>query len=161
LKKKDPANAFTREERGPAMETNEDIPKENKKISKEIEAVFEKFYAGKAAYSKGQFYKGEFYLRTDYLLVVVDRNKNILVSFADHTRPSYAALFSFLLEDVKGTNLLVCEDYRTDEEGSMVFDEMDGSSTAAIIWDEKERYYSMLRSKVEKVVIQRLKKEKK
>ena len=143
------------------METNEDIPKEKKKIAKEIEAIFEKFYAGKAAYSKGHFYKGEFYLRTDYLLVVVNRSDDILVSFADHTRPSYAALFSFMIEDIKGTNLYVCEDYRTDEEGSMVFDEMDGSSTAAIIWDEKERYYNMLRNKVENIVIQRLKKGKK
>ena len=143
------------------METNEDIPKEKLKVAKEVEAIFEKFYAGKAAYSKGHFYKDEFYLRTDYLLVVVDRNNNILVSFADHTRPSYAALFSFMIEDIKGTNLFVCEDYRTDEEGSMVFDEMDGSSTAAIIWDEKERYYNMLRSKVENIVIRRMKKGKK
>lgn len=142
------------------MESTEDIPREIKKISKEIEAIFEKFYAGKAAYSKGQFYKGEFYLRTDYLLVVLDRNNNILISFADHTRPSYAALFSFMIEDIKGTNLFVCEDYPTDEEGSMIFNELDGSSTAAIIWDEKERYYAMLRSKVENVVIRRLKKGK-
>jgi hypothetical protein len=138
----------------------EDIPRESMRIAKEIEAVFEKFYAGEAAYSKGQFYREEFFLRTDYLLVVVDRKRNILVSFADHTRPSYAALFSFMLEDIKGTNLYICEDYKTDEEGSMVFDELDGSSTAAIIWDEKERYYSMLRSKVESVVIRRLKKGK-
>lgn len=138
----------------------EEIPIESKRIAKEIEAVFEKFYAGKAAYSKGQFYRGEFYLRTDYLLAVVDRKKNILVSFADHTRPSYAALFSFMLEDIKGTNLCICQDYKTDEEGSMVFDELDGSSTAAIIWDEKDRYYSMLRSKVESLVIRRLKKGK-
>jgi hypothetical protein len=148
------------EVKGPRMDTNEDIPREKKKIAKEIEAIFEKFYAGKAAYSKGQYYKSEFYLRTDYLLVVVDRSNNILVSFADHTRPSYAALFSFMLEDIRGTNLFVCEDYKTDEEGSMVFDEMDGSSTAAIIWDEKERYYAMLRSKVENIVIRRLKKGK-
>jgi hypothetical protein len=146
--------------KGAGMEVNEEILKETKRIAKEIEAVFEKFYAGKAAYSKGQYYKGEFYLRTDYLLVVVDRSNNILVSFADHTRPSYAALFSFMLEDIKGTNLFICEDYRTDEEGSMVFDEMDGSSTAAIIWDEKKRYYTMLRSKVENIVIRRLKKGK-
>jgi hypothetical protein len=142
------------------MEANGELSKEQKRIAKEIEAVFEKFYAGKAAYSKGQYYKGEFYLRTDYLLVVVDRSDNILVTFADHTRPSYAALFSFMLEDIKGTNLFVCEDYRTDDEGSMVLDEMDGSSTAAIIWDEKERYYAMLRSKVENIVIRRLKKGK-
>ena len=151
---------FDRDLKGLVMEANEEIPREKKRIAKEIEAVFEKFYAGKAAYSKGQSYKGEFYLRTDYLLVVVDRSNNILVSFADHTRPSYAALFSFMLEDIKGTNLFICEDYRTDEEGSMVFDEMDGSSTAAIIWDEKERYYTMLRSKVENIVIRRLKRGK-
>ena len=64
------------------MEVNEEILKDTKRIAKEIEAVFEKFYAGKAAYSKGQYYRGEFYLRTDYLLVVVDRSNNILVSFA-------------------------------------------------------------------------------
>jgi len=142
------------------MEANIELSKEKRRIAREIESVFEKFYAGKAAYSKGQYYKGEFYLRTDYLLLVVDRSDNILVTFADHTRPSYAALFSFMLEDIKGTNLFVCEDYRTDDEGSMVLDEMDGSSTAAIIWDEKDRYYAMLRSKVENVVIRRLKKGK-
>jgi hypothetical protein len=84
------------------MEADLEIPKETKRITKDIEAVFEKFYAGKAAYSKGQHYKGEFYLRTDYLLLVVDRSNNILVSFADHTRPSYAALFSFIIRRLKG-----------------------------------------------------------
>lgn len=132
---------------------------EERQIMRDIEAVFERFYKGKKAYSKGQFYKGEFYLRTDYALVVLSKKRDILVSFADHTRPSYAALFTLLLDDIENTNLFICEDYRTDQQGSMVLDETDGGSTSAIIWNEKERYYSMLREKVQKVVIRKLKKE--
>ena len=140
------------------VETVEGSEKE-RQIVKDIEAVFERFYKGKKAYSKGQFYKGEFYLRTDYALVVLSKKRDILVSFADHTRPSYAALFTLLLDDIENTNLFVCEDYRTDQQGSMVLDETDGGSTSAIIWNEKERYYSMLREKVQKVVIRKLKKD--
>ena len=55
------------------------------------------------------------------------------------------------------TNLFICEDYKTDGEGCMVCDEVDGSSTGAIIWDEKDRYYNMLKEKVEKVVIRKTK----
>jgi hypothetical protein len=131
----------------------------DRQIVKDIEAVFERFYKGKKAYSKGQFYKGEFYLRTDYALVVLSKKRDILVSFADHTRPSYAALFTLLLDDIENTNLFICEDYRTDQQGSMVLDDTDGGSTSAIIWNEKERYYSMLREKVQKVVIRKLKKD--
>ena len=134
------------------------ITKEQKRIAKEIEAVFEKFYGGKTAYSRGQFYKDDFFLRTDYALVVLNKNNEILVSFADHTRPSYAALFAFMLEGIEGANLFICEDYRTDEDGSMVCDEEDGSTTAAIIWDQKERYYTMLKRKVEHIVIRRTRK---
>jgi hypothetical protein len=134
------------------------ISKEQKRIAKEIEAVFEKFYGGKTAYSRGQFYKDDFFLRTDYALVMLNRNDEILVSFADHTRPSYAALFAFMLEGIEGANLFICEDYRTDEDGSMVCDEEDGSTTAAIIWDQKERYYTMLKRKVEHIVIRRTRK---
>jgi hypothetical protein len=134
------------------------ITKEQKRIAREIEAVFEKFYGGKTAYSRGQFYKDDFFLRTDYALVVLNRTNEILVSFADHTRPSYAALFAFMLEGIEGANLFICEDYRTDEDGSMVCDEEDGSTTAAIIWDQKERYYTMLKRKVEHVVIRRTRK---
>jgi hypothetical protein len=134
------------------------ITKEQKRIAKEIEAVFEKFYGGKTAYSRGQFYKNDFFLRTDYALVVLNNNNEILVSFADHTRPSYAALFAFMLEGIDGANLFICEDYKTDEDGSMVCDEKDGSTTAAIIWDQKERYYTMLKRKVEHIVIRRTRK---
>ena len=134
------------------------VPKEQKRIARDIEAVFEKFYGGKTAYSRGQFYKDDFFLRTDYALVVLNKNNEILVSFADHTRPSYAALFAFMLEGIEGANLFICEDYRTDEDGSMVCDEEDGSTTAAIIWDQKERYYTMLKRKVENIVIRRTRK---
>jgi len=134
------------------------ITKEQKRIAKEIEAVFEKFYGGKTAYSRGQFYKDDFFLRTDYALVLLNKNNEILVSFADHTRPSYAALFAFMLEGIEGANLFICEDYKTDQDGSMVCDEEDGSTTAAIIWDQKERYYTMLKRKVEHIVIRRTRK---
>lgn len=140
------------------IETVEASEKE-RQIIMDIEAVFERFYKGKKAYSKGQFYKGEFYLRTDYALVVLSKKRDILVSFADHTRPSYAALFTLLLDDIENTNLFICEDYKTDQQGSMVLDDTDGGSTSAIIWNEKERYYSMLREKVQKVVIRKLKKD--
>ena len=133
------------------------ITKEQKRIAKEIEAVFEKFFGGKTAYSRGQFYKDDFFLRTDYALVVLNKNNEILVSFADHTRPSYAALFAFMLEGIEGASLFICEDYKTDQDGSMVCDEEDGSTTAAIIWDQKERYYTMLKRKVEHIVIRRTK----
>ncbi len=144
------------------MNGNIEIVEANEKerqIMRDIEAVFERFYKGKKAYSKGQFYKGEFYLRTDYALVVLSKKSDILVSFADHTRPSYAALFTLLLDDIENTNLFICEDYKTDQQGSMVLDDTDGGSTSAIIWNEKERYYSMLREKVQKVVIRKLKKD--
>jgi len=134
------------------------ITKEQKRIAREIEAVFEKFYGGKTAYSRGQFYIDDFFLRTDYALVVLNKNNEMLVSFADHTRPSYAALFAFMLEGIEGANLFICEDYRTDEDGSMVCDEEDGGTTAAIIWDQKERYYNMLKRKVEHIVIRRTRK---
>ena len=134
------------------------ITKEQKRIAREIEAVFEKFYGGKTAYSRGQFYKDDFFLRTDYAMVVLNKNNEILVSFADHTRPSYAALFAFMLEGIEEANLFICEDYRTDEDGSMVCDEEDGGTTAAIIWDQKERYYNMLKRKVEHIVIRRTRK---
>jgi len=55
--------------------------------------------------------------------------------------------------------LFICEDYKTDQQGSMILGEADGGSTSAIIWNEKERYYSMLREKVQKVVIRKLKKD--
>lgn len=129
------------------------------RIAKEIEAVFERFYRGKSAYSKGQLHDSEFFLRSDYALVVLNRRQEIRISFADHTRPSYAALFALLLDEIQGTDLCICEDYETDEAGSMVFKEIDGSSTGAIIWDEKERYFSMLKSKVKKVMVRKSKRK--
>jgi hypothetical protein len=133
------------------------LSEEQQRIAQEIENVFETFYRGKSVYSQGQFYDGEFFLRSEYALVVLNQSQDILVSFADHTRPSYAALFTLLLDDIEGTNLFICEDYKTDGEGCMVCDEVDGSSTGAIIWDEKDRYYNMLKEKVEKVVIRKTK----
>ena len=133
------------------------LSEEGERIAQEIESVFETFYRGRSVYSQGQFYDGEFFLRSEYALVVLNQSNDILVSFADHTRPSYAALFTLLLDDIEGTNLFICEDYKTDEEGCMVCDEVDGSSTGAIIWDEKDRYYNMLKEKVEKVVIRKTK----
>ncbi|MGD2126135.1 MAG: hypothetical protein PVG99_08655 [Desulfobacteraceae bacterium] len=133
------------------------VSEERKRIAREIEGVFETFYRGESVYSKGQFYKDEFFLRSEYALVVLNENNDILVSFADQTRPSYAALFTLLLDDIEGADLFICEDYKTDREGSMVCDEENGSSTGAIIWDEKDRYYGMLREKVDKVVIRKTK----
>jgi len=40
----------------------------------------------------------------------------------------------------------------------MVCDEEDGNTTAAIIWDQKERYYNMLKQKIEHIVIRRTRK---
>jgi hypothetical protein len=134
------------------------IGKEQKRISEEIESVFKKFHPGESAYSVGQFHKDEFFLRTEYALVVLTRNNEVHVSFSERTRPSFAALISLLLEEIKGTQLIVCEDYPTDEHGSMIIDETDGSSTGMIIWDQKERYFSMLRSKVEHVIVRKTKK---
>jgi hypothetical protein len=134
------------------------IGKEQKRISEEIESVFKKFHPGESAYSVGQFHKDEFFLRTEYALVVLTRNNEVHVSFSERTRPSFAALISLLLEEIKGAQLIVCEDYPTDEHGSMIIDETDGSSTGMIIWDQKERYFSMLRSKVEHVIVRKTKK---
>jgi hypothetical protein len=128
-----------------------------KKISKEIEAIFERLHEGKSAYSKGEFYNDEFYIRSDYALVVVNNNNEILVSFADHTRPNYAALYALLLGEIEDTNLFICRDYRTDEKGSMIIEEEDFASTGDVIWDNKKRYYNMLKQKVENIVIHKTK----
>ena len=132
---------------------------QNRDIAKQIEAVLEKVYKDEDAYSKGQYYKDEFFFRTDYALVVLNRDSDILISFADHTRPSYAALFTLLMDEIRDTNLLICDDYETDRHGSMVYNEVDGRSTAAVIWDEKERYYDMLKNQVKRVVIRKTKKK--
>jgi hypothetical protein len=134
------------------------ISKERKKIAEEIESLFKKLCAGESAYSIGQFHKEEYFLRTEYALVVLTKNNEIRVSFSDRTQPSFAALISLLLEEIKGTNLIICEDYATDEHGSMICDETNGSSTGVIVWDQKERYFTMLRDKVEHFVIRKKRK---
>jgi len=132
------------------------ISKGQKQTAQKIEGVFETFYKGKSAYSTGEFYQNEFFLRTDYALVVLSNNDEILVSFADHTKPSYAALITMLLDGIEDINLYICEDYETDKYGSMVCDEEVGS-TGQIIWDDKVRYYNMLKQKVGKIVIRKTK----
>ncbi|MBU2497855.1 MAG: hypothetical protein KKE57_03045 [Proteobacteria bacterium] len=144
------------------MEDQRDADKPNeeqKRIAKEIEAVFERFYKERSAYSKGHFHKNEFFLRNDYALVILKNERDIFMSFSERTPPSYAALFTLLLDGIHGTNLFICEDYITDDTGSMLCDEEDGSSTAAMIWDQKEAYYGMLREKVKKVLIRKLREE--
>ena len=133
--------------------------KKQRGLAKKIEAVFERFYKEESAYTKAQLYKNEFFLRNDYALLVLKGDQDIFISFCDRTSPSYAALFTLLLDQIKGTNLFICEDYATDETGSMVCDEEDGSSTSAMVWNQKEAYYSMLRGKVEKVIIRKIKVE--
>jgi hypothetical protein len=148
--------------RGPTVEQNTKISSQEsrrrKKISKEIEAAFERLHG--SVYSKGQFHENEFFIRSDYALVILNRNDEILVSFADHTRPSYAAFYALVLDDIEDTDLFICEDYKTDENGSMIITESNRSSTGAIIWGDKERYYDMLKQKVTKIVIRKQKKDK-
>ena len=132
--------------------------KKRKRVAGEIEAAFEKLHG--SVYSKGQFYENEFFIRSDYALVVLSGDDEILVSFADHTRPSYAAFYALILDDIEDTNLFICEDYKTDKDGSMIISEAERSSTGAIIWGEKERYYDMLKQKVKKIVIRKQKKDK-
>jgi hypothetical protein len=132
--------------------------RKRKRIAKEIEAAFEKLHG--SVYSKGQFYENEFFIRSDYALVILNRDDEILISFADHTRPSYAAFYALVLDDIEDTDLFICEDYKTDENGSMIITESSRSSTGAIIWGDKERYYDMLKEKVKKIVIRKQKKDK-
>jgi len=132
--------------------------RKRKRIAKEIEAAFEKLHG--SVYSKGQFYENEFFIRSDYALVIFNRDDEILVSFADHTRPSYAAFYALVLDDIEDTDLFICEDYKTDENGSMIINESNRRSTGAIIWGEKEGYYDMLKQKVKKIVIRKQKKDK-
>lgn len=129
------------------------------RIAKQIEAVLDRFYKDKKTYSKGQFHGNEFFFRTDYALLVLNKNNDVLISFADHTRPSNAALLTLLVDEIEDTNLLICADYETDRYGSMVCNEIDGSSTGAIIWEEKERYYNMLKKQVKKIVIRKNKRK--
>jgi hypothetical protein len=129
------------------------MTKEKERIAEDIEAVFERLHG--SAYSKGHFYEDEFFIRSEYALVVLNKENEIMVSFADHTRPSYSALYALLLDDIDDADLFICEDYRTDKDGSMIIDEVDGQSTGGVIWDEKERYYEMLRGKVRKIIIRK------
>jgi len=131
------------------------LNKQQKRIAKEIESIFERLHKGESAYSKGEFYKDEFFIRSDLALVVLNKNNEILLSFADHTRPSYSALITLLLDEIEEASLSICEDYKTDEKGSMIIDEQDFSSTGKIIWDDKERYFRMLKEKVEKVIVRK------
>jgi len=131
-----------------------------KEIVAKIEAVFERLHEGKSVYSKGEFYKEEFFIRSDYALVVLNKNNEILLSFADHTRPSYAALYALLLDEIPDAPMCICHDYKTDENGSMLVEEENFNSTGRIIWDDKERYYDMLKRKVGDVIIRKMKGEK-
>ena len=130
--------------------------KRQKEIANKIEAVFERLHG--SAYSKGQFYENEFFIRSDFALVILNRDDEIVVSFADHTRPSYAALYALLLTEIDDTDLVICEDYKTDKDGSMIIDEVAGKTTGNIIWDEKKRYYEMLKKRLKKTVIRKIRK---
>ena len=134
-----------------------DIFNRKKDIARKIESVFERLHDGKSAYSRGEFYKDEFFIRSDYALVVLNKNNEVLLSFADHTRPSYAALYALLLDEIEGVTMFICHDYKTDKNGSMIIDEYQFESTARIIWDDKERYYNMLKTKVKDIVIRKSK----
>ncbi|MBW1767445.1 MAG: hypothetical protein JRJ00_07725 [Deltaproteobacteria bacterium] len=131
--------------------------KRQKRIAKEIELVVERLHKGENVYSKGEYYNEEFFIRSDLALIVLNSNNEILVSFADHTRPSYSALYALLLDEIEEAPLFICRDYKTDEKGSMIIDENDFSSTGDIIWDDKARYYSMLKKKVKHIVVRKTK----
>ena len=133
--------------------------REQRKTAAQIEAVFERLNMGESGYSKGEFYEGEFFIRSDLALVVLNKKNEILISFADHTRPAHAALYALLLDEIEDSSLFICEDYKTDEKGSMLLDNRDLNSTGEIIWDDKRMYYSMLKSKVANIVVR--KKDKK
>ena len=133
------------------------LNRQRKKLAKEIESVFERIHKGENAYSKGEFYGNEFFIRSDHALVIVNNKNEILLSFADHTRPSYAALYALLLDEIKDAPLLICHDYQTDKNGSMIIEEENFSSTGELIWDDKRRYYSMLKKKVANIVITKTK----
>jgi hypothetical protein len=126
-----------------------------REIAKKIESVFERLHDGKSAYSKGEFYKDEFFIRSDYALVILNQNNEMLLSFADHTRPSYAALYSLLLEEIEDAPLFICQDYKTDKNGSMIIEEDDYNTTGNMIWSDKEKYYAMLKGKVENIIIRK------
>jgi len=131
--------------------------KQQKRIAKEIESIFERLHEGKNAYSTGEFYDDDFFIRSDYALVVVNKNNEILISFADHTRPSYAALYILLLAEIEEAPVFICQDYKTDQKGSMIIEEVDFSSTGDVIWDDKKRYYTMLKRKVEHIIVRKTK----
>ena len=130
---------------------------EKNRIAQEIESVFAKLQHGEKSYSKGEFYKEYFFIRSDLALVILNKKNEILISFADHTPPSNAALYSLLLDDIESTSLCICKDYKTDGKGSMIMNEGDLSNTSEVIWDDKERYYKMLKSKVRKIIARRTK----
>lgn len=133
------------------------LSKQQKRVAKEIETIFERLHQGEKAYSRGESYEGEFFIRSDLALVVLNKNNEILVSFADHTRPSYAALYTLLLDEIKDASVFICEDYKTDENGSMIIEDLDFASTGNFIWDDKKRYYTMLKEKVKNIVVRKTK----
>jgi len=134
-----------------------DMLNNKKDIVRKIESVFERLHEGKSAYSKGEFYNDEFFIRSDYALVVLNKKNEMLISFADHTRPSYAALYALLLDEIEEAPLFICHDYKTDRNGSMMIEGENFSSTGSIIWDDKERYYNMLKRKVKDIIIRKSK----
>jgi hypothetical protein len=126
-----------------------------KRIAREIEAVFEKLQAEKGVYSKGEFFQDHFFIRSDLALVVLNKDNEIRVSFAEHTLPSHAALYALLLDDIESSALCICENYKTDNGGSMITDEEDLNTTQKIIWNDKSQYYNMLKDKVKTVIASR------
>jgi hypothetical protein len=132
------------------------LSRQQKRIAKEIELVLERLNQGESTYSKGEVYNDEYFFRSDLALVVLNNKNEIRISFADHARPSYAALIALLLDEIEKISLLICDDYKTDERGSMILEEQDLSSTGKFIWDDKGRYYSMLKKKVKSIVVRKI-----
>jgi hypothetical protein len=126
-----------------------------KRIALEIESIFKELQMGKSAYSKGEFFQDHFFIRSNLALVVLNKDNEIMVSFADHTLPSHAALYALLLDDIESSALCICENYKTDSDGSMIMDEEDFNSTQKVIWDDKSQYYNMLKDKVKPVIARR------
>jgi hypothetical protein len=110
---------------------------------------------GESAYSKGEFYQDLFFIRSNLALVVLNKNNEIMLSFADHTLPSHAALYALLLDDIESSALCICENYKTDNNGSMIMNEEDFNSTQKVIWDDKSKYYDMLKDKVKTIIARR------
>src|SRR4030043_635740 len=126
-----------------------------KRIAREIESIFEKLQTDKGAYSKGEFFQDHFFIRSNLALVVLNKDNEIMISFAEHTLPSHAALYALLLDDIESSALCICENYKTDSDGSMIINEEDFSSTQKIVWDDKSSYYDLLKDKVKTIIARR------